>query len=61
MFVLFRRFPKTAMFIGLLKVATTTSNFMNEVSNEKFMQEFSVSMLGEIITPAWAYVYETKK
>ena len=34
------------------------SNFMNEVYNDGFASEFSVSMLKETIALAWDYVSE---
>ena len=53
---------KTAIFSRfLLKVAIATSNFMTEVYNAGFAQEFSVPMLQETITLVRDYVYETRK
>ena len=57
MFVLFRRFFRTAIFSRFSKVVIATSNFMNEFYNGRFSPEFSVSMLKEII----AVVRETRK
>ena len=48
MSVLFRRLFRTAIFSRFSKVATATSNFMNEFYNGGFAPEFSVSMLKEI-------------
>ena len=61
MSVLFRRSSKIAMLSRFLKVAIATSNFMNEVYNGRFLSEFSLSILKEIIALAWEYVYETRK
>ena len=49
MSVLFRHSSKTAMFRTILKVAISTSNFMNKVYNGGFSPEFTISMLKEII------------
>ena len=46
----FRRSSKTAMLSRFLKVAMAMSNFMNEVYNGRFLPEFSILMLKEIIT-----------
>ena len=54
---LFRRCFKTAIFGKFLKVAIATSNFMKEVYNDRFVPEFSVSMLKETIALARNYVY----
>ena len=45
MSVLFRCSFKTGMFSRFLKVAISTSNFLNEVYNGGFVTEFNVSML----------------
>ena len=50
MSVLFRCYFKTlVIFIGFLKVAITTPNFMKEIYNGGLMPEFGVSMLKETI------------
>ena len=49
MSILFRHFSKTERFSRFLKVAVATSNFMKEVYNGRFLPEFSVSIIKEII------------
>ena len=50
MSILFRCYFKTlVVFIGFLKVAITTPNFMKEIYNGGLMSEFGVSMLKETI------------
>ena len=61
MSVLFRRSFKTAIFSRFWKVAIATSNFLNEVYNDGFAPEFSVSMLKETIALVWVYVSENYK
>ena len=61
MSILFRRSIKTAIFSRFLKMAIATSDFMTEVYNDRFVQEFSVSMLKETIAVVLHYVYETRK
>ena len=61
MSVLFRRFFRTAIFSRFSKVAIATSNVMNEFYNGRFLPEFSVSMLKEIIVLVRDYVSERRK
>ena len=61
MSVLFRRSSKTAMLSSFLKVAITTSNFMNEIYNGGFSPEFSFPVIKEIIVVLSEYVYESTK
>ena len=61
MSVLFRRLFRTYIFSRFSKVATATSNFMNEFYNGGFAPEFSVSMLKETIALVRDYVSETRK
>ena len=61
MFVLFRRIFKTVIFNRFLKVATTTSNFINEVYNGGFVLELSASILKKKIALVQDYVFETRK
>ena len=61
MSVLFRCCSKTAIVSKFLKVAITTSNFLNKVYNGGFALEFSVSMLKETIALVLDYVSETRK
>ena len=42
-------------------VAIATSNFLNEVENDKFVPEFSVSIVKEIIALVRDYESENKK
>ena len=49
---------KTAIFSRFLKVVVATSNFMNEVYNDRLAPEFSLSMLKETIAIVWNYAYE---
>ena len=49
MSVLFRHSSKTAMLSRFFKIAIATLKFMNEVYNGRFLPEFSISMLKEII------------
>ena len=49
MSVLIRHSSKTAIFSRFLKVTIATSKFMNELYNGRFLLEFSVSTLKEII------------
>ena len=59
--VLFRCFFQIAIFSRFLMVAIATSNFLNEVENDKFVPEFSVSIVKEIITLVRDYESENKK
>ena len=49
------------MFSRFSKVAIGTSNFLNELYNGGFAQEFSVAILKEIIVLVRDYVSETRK
>ena len=49
------------MFSRFSKVAIGTSNFLSELYNGGFAQEFSVAMLKEIIVLVRDYVSETRK
>ena len=49
MSVLLRHSFNAAMLSRFLKLAKATSNFINEVYNDVFLPEFSVSILKEII------------
>ena len=61
MSVFSRRPFKTVIFSRYLKVAMTTSNFMNEVYNGGFAPAFSVSVLKEFISLVRSYLYKTRK
>ena len=49
MSAIFRHSSKISMLSRFAKVATATSNFMNEIYNGIFSPEFSVSLLKEIV------------
>ena len=61
MSVFIRRYCKTAVFTSLLKVPIPISSFMSEVYNGRFVSEFSLSMLKEIIALVGGYLSKTRK
>ena len=61
MSLLFRHSSKTAMLRRFLKLAIAASDFMNEVYNGGLLPELSISMLKDIISLFWDYVWETLK
>ena len=61
MAVLSRRLFRTAIFSKFAKEAKATSNFMSEFYNGRFLPEFCVSILKEIIALLQDYVSKTSK
>ena len=57
----FRRLFTPAIFTISSKLATGTSNFMNNFYNGGFAPEFTVSMLKIFLTLVSDNVYETRK
>ena len=52
---------KTAIFSKFLKVAMARSSFMKEMYHARFVPEFSVSVLKEIIALVESCLYEAMK
>ena len=61
MSILRRCSSKTAMLCRFLKVAMAMSSFMKEVYKGRFLPEFCISMVIEIIMLVGKYVNETRK
>ena len=61
MSVLFRHLFRAAIFSRFSEVAIATSNFMNEFYNGRFLSEFSISMLKQIVVLVLDYISETRK